>query len=1061
MNNKTLSEKMGRREKFAIIGVVFGICMVLGSWGYYFYLKQKTYESTEQNLVSILKDRSERIFSVFDHFVVQGQLRAAEPKIIEAFTTLGSLKPAELTSPTYQRYAENLRIFLQEKSTESSFNNSCLVSPQGIVLFSDWAPAYVGKDLDRKPYSQYNLAQSCMRARITLTTDISDFAYDPFLKRTTLYITIPILNQDKFLGLLVQKLSRERLFEISDDYIGLGITGDLVLGKKMEEGVLLISRSRIAKNEPLKKFIARSENSEEIYPLIYGASGYNGSGFSWDLAHKKALASWRFLTEVNWGIIVTIAQQEILDSLFAVRLMSFLIMLVFFLLFFILNYFFAWRQRFFRYIYPYVIHPAFRWSLLIILMTFTALNIYFVIRDAYNNKEKITLIAQEKVHAAVEKIEHILRTLETAAQDLAYDLGAQRLDKDDIFTRVKRELKLHPEIYGITIAYEPYAYSPEKRLYAPYVKRTETDYEIEYLEESYDYTKQFVAPQGLEAETQSWYAEPIKQRGIVRFDPYINLLPEKKLLGMFSVPFYGAQDKKKEHALGVVNVVFDMVAINKIVERLTLGSSGYAYLAGQTGALISYPIENYVINQKTIQEIAGLKGSSGLSIMTKNALEGKTGYGPYEDKTLHYRVWAYYSVVPSTQWPIFLVFAQQELEISSSLLRHYLIWLLIIIAAMLFVLLWILAPYSFIQRWYMQLLTAIGFFILVALFIIIRSTMVIEVHQNERETIITNEVALNKYVYEADLYAQYINDPTPIKVPFGLSLTSIDFVNPATLEVSGYVWLKYPEKMPVNARREPQFPQAVRAVTLKKTYEARENSMIVMGWQFTAQLAQDFNFSGYPLDLLSLRIDVEYPDDSKNIMFVPALDDYKNVLPEKMPGTYFNTVIPGFRTIKSYFSFYKEESETNLGLAAYEATSEGNYLSYNLIVERRLLYELIVFILPLFIILLLLYALAWVAEKDWLPIMIVSGYSGLLFSTILLHRALRDQFPTAGILYLEYIFFMIYFTIVPLVFYVLYKLYFYHGQSRINTFFVAYKTYFWLIQMAVLFGITTILFYSA
>lgn len=1056
----TMEKKAMRKgEKCALFLMALTLSLGLGFWGYYHYIKKGLYETTQQQLVSIANNRADRILEHLKKYLNQGLLRIADTFTLDEIQRLSTLKLEELSSEENKQKAQRFATFLEERSSEPTFNNTLVISPEGIVVFTHWEHEYLGKDLTKAPYANYALGESFIRAKMSLTTDISDLFFDPVLNRPALFISIPILHNEKFIGMFVQRVPREPLYAIAEDYIGLATTGQIILSEKVKNGLLFLNRTRIEKTSPFKKFLFLNE-TENLSPLQHASQGERGHGLTLDYMQKKVFAAWRFIPKVNWGMLVEITESEVNDTLKYWSFIGYLFLLLCVVLLLIFGLYFNWFLLFFSFVYFYLSKSWVRGVILLIAFSGIAFAIYSLLNQFYIKREQLHNSALYKVQTAQEKIDFILKTSETTVENLAYDLGAQRIGKDELFPRLKRELTEHSEIYSITVAYEPFAYSPEKKLYAPFVKRSKDGFQTDYLEESYDYTH--VQEEESDDETaayQSWYKTALKNKKATLFDPYREPTLNEAMLFPVAAPFYKLEDKNKEKPLGVINFLFKMDALEKIVSQLTVGETGYAYMMAKDGRVIVYPIKSYVSDQVTGEEIAGELGSASLLRMTKEALSGKTGFGLYEDKTLVQRMWMYYSPVSLTGWPIMLVFSEQEIMLAPLELRHYSIWLLLLCAFVAFFILWIGTNYSVIRRGLAYWLLIVEVLVLLIFFIIIRASMISQ--QAEDVTAVLNKVHLNKFLDERDQYAQNINEPLPIKVPFGIYLYTINFPNPTLLNVSGYVWLKYPATIDKKLIQEPQFPQAIGKVNLLKSYEVHEKDFIVLGWQFTMDISQDFDFSTYPFDLLNVRIDVEHPDISHNILFVPALDDYRDVRPEKLPGIYPGLLLSGFSMQKSFFSFYKEPGDSNLGLQSFQNTSDRAYLSYNLMLQRHLFYELIVFVLPIFIVLLLLFALSWVAEKEWLPIMILSGYTGLLFSTILLHRALRQRYTSADVLYLEYPFFMIYLTIVLLVTYILYKLYFVGKNSRILITFAWYRTYFWSIQLAILFIITMIIFYNA
>ncbi len=105
-----------------------------------------------------------------------------------------------------------------------------------------------------------------------------------------------------------------------------------------------------------------------------------------------------------------------------------------------------------------------------------------------------------------------LRAPENVAKNISDELlrGANLTEE-----LVKNEMAGNKDIFGIRVAYAPYRYSGDCRLYAPYYMKTDSGIELIYVENSYDYTlynnKTALYFKNGRLPDTSWYNRPLKE----------------------------------------------------------------------------------------------------------------------------------------------------------------------------------------------------------------------------------------------------------------------------------------------------------------------------------------------------------------------------------------------------------------------------------------------------------------------------------------------------------------------------------------------------------------------
>ncbi|MBU4243393.1 MAG: cache domain-containing protein, partial [Proteobacteria bacterium] len=114
---------------------------------------------------------------------------------------------------------------------------------------------------------------------------------------------------------------------------------------------------------------------------------------------------------------------------------------------------------------------AYRLATLILSCAFVILAAILGYNYAYSRAIILRQSETNSRHLAQEtasRIDSVLLSVQKVANNIAYALEDTSLSKDDVLKLNKRVIANNPEIYGMAIAFEPYAQEPEKLYFAPY-----------------------------------------------------------------------------------------------------------------------------------------------------------------------------------------------------------------------------------------------------------------------------------------------------------------------------------------------------------------------------------------------------------------------------------------------------------------------------------------------------------------------------------------------------------------------------------------------------------------
>jgi len=235
--------------------------------------------------------------------------------------TMGRLeqvfKNKGLDAPEYAEIDRKIRPFLAFRKEELEFHDLLLLSPDGQVIFSLAREDDLGTNLRSGPYKDSPLAQAFDNASRLLTTEISDFEIYPPSHKVAAFIAVPLKKEGTIIGVLAAQLDIDRISAIAGDYMGLGQTGEIVLGRRIGDEAVLLTPTR---HDPGAAFHRRYRlTNSSRQPLAIAVQGVNGEGAAKDYLGHDVWAVWRYLPGFHWGMVVKVDVDEAFAPLVQMR----------------------------------------------------------------------------------------------------------------------------------------------------------------------------------------------------------------------------------------------------------------------------------------------------------------------------------------------------------------------------------------------------------------------------------------------------------------------------------------------------------------------------------------------------------------------------------------------------------------------------------------------------------------------------------------------------------------------------------------------------------------------
>jgi hypothetical protein len=294
------------------------------------------------------------------------------------------------------------------------------------------------------------------------------------------------------------------------------------------------------------------------------------------------------------------------------------------------------------------------------------------------------------------------------------------------------------------------------------------------------------------------------------------------------------------------------------------------------------------------------------------------------------------------------------------------------------------------------------------------------------KNLVRNESELKKFLEARDT-VETEKGRKPILIPTGFFIQSLAFITPSDVNITGYIWQKYPEDFPNAIKKGFIFPEEVssESTKLKIVYEfsGEQNGKKydVIGWYFHVTVRQSFNYSKYPLDFLTVWIRLWAKDftNGDRVIFVPDFKAYSSTN-RKIFGLDTDIVQGEWEIDETFFSYNNMPYDTDFGF--FTEVSDYHYKEFfiNLGMRRKFINGFIINLVPLFVVALLLFAqmMTVTSKKDLSEKFgfntsgAIATCSALFFVVLLAHIQVRRQFSGSGLVYIEYFYLIMYLVIL-------------------------------------------------
>ncbi len=261
-------------------------------------------KSVRDTLVRVAAAKAQELETYAIERVRDGVALSRAPSVIEAARALaasGGTGGADGTDPV-ARPAAGLTEFLGHAANAFGYAQLLLIGTDGRIAYSLDDSLPVGGSLLSGGLATSELAAGFDRSRTLLQADLSGFQSYARAERPLAFVTSPIFDEGRVVGVLALGLEPQRIWHVLADLAGLGDTGEIVTGGRVGDSVLVTAPLRHATNAPFRMQIPLGAVHGSATQRA--ASGERGFGRAVDYRGRDVVAAWCYLPSYRWGMTV-------------------------------------------------------------------------------------------------------------------------------------------------------------------------------------------------------------------------------------------------------------------------------------------------------------------------------------------------------------------------------------------------------------------------------------------------------------------------------------------------------------------------------------------------------------------------------------------------------------------------------------------------------------------------------------------------------------------------------------------------------------------------------------
>ena len=265
--------------------------------------------SIRDTLVRTAASKANELESYAQERLRDGRALSGALDVIRAARDLGSIAGAAGTAETTSglRNAVGADLsgvvgFLAHAAKALGYSHLLVIDATGRIVLAIDDSVPLGSSVQTGGPTATPLASGFDRSRTTQQTELSGFQSFGKAGEQVAFVTSPIVDDGRVVGVLALGLGPHRIWNILSDLSGLGSTGEIVTGERQGDSVLVTAPLRHEADAAFRRRIPLGTTRGSATQRA--ASGEEGYGPVIDYRGQSVVAAWRFLPTFHWGLCV-------------------------------------------------------------------------------------------------------------------------------------------------------------------------------------------------------------------------------------------------------------------------------------------------------------------------------------------------------------------------------------------------------------------------------------------------------------------------------------------------------------------------------------------------------------------------------------------------------------------------------------------------------------------------------------------------------------------------------------------------------------------------------------
>jgi PAS domain S-box-containing protein len=275
------------------------------------------------NIIAFKKDKAETYFSELRTNIKIAQNSIAIKKYLSFLTG----RYYDLDNPDFFAAKEDSAAQLQKIRMVLDLTDTMLVNSAGAVVFLSGPGDTVNGSVC--PLSAFE--QKAIRAgkgSIYVSDILSDKRFD---QGKGIVVTAPVLdNNGSYIGAIVFEDDVVPIYKLIQETGSLGSTGEILICKKTGNQVFYLNPFRHEQDSVFRKIISIGDKNG--FAAQEAVQGREGSGKFLDYRGVQVIGAWRYIPELEWGIVAKMDVQEAFAEITKLRHLVLIILVIMFLL---------------------------------------------------------------------------------------------------------------------------------------------------------------------------------------------------------------------------------------------------------------------------------------------------------------------------------------------------------------------------------------------------------------------------------------------------------------------------------------------------------------------------------------------------------------------------------------------------------------------------------------------------------------------------------------------------------------------------------------------------------